>query len=74
MQRMILRRIDPEAESFDIVLAALKASPEISILEENHPTSFLIQGNATSISLSGWKVFPIVKYQVPDTKTRIEQN
>ncbi len=75
-ERMILRKMEPEGSSFAEVAKRVKDTPAMSLLQDNSPSSLLVEGSADGLSevmaeLSGWSAFPVVTYQRPDPRPRI---
>ena len=75
-QRTILRRINEDAPSSAEVANRVKESPAITLLQENAPSTLLVEGSPDVIAkvvggVSGWSASPMMKYQVPDPRPRV---
>ncbi len=75
-QRMILRRTDAHAASSGELADRVKASAHMTLLQENAPSTLLVEGNPDQIKtlvgdVFGWSALPMTTYQVPDARPRV---
>jgi hypothetical protein len=73
---MILRRVTPEAMPLAEVAKRIKNFTEVSILQENAPSTLLVEGPPDLIEnvvrpLAGWRAMPIVRFDAPDPRPRV---
>ncbi len=74
-QRMILRRTGDEAASTAEASGRVREAEDVILLQEASPSMLLVEGDRTRVEeiaseLSGWSVFPLQSYKVPDTRPK----
>jgi hypothetical protein len=76
---MILRHIDVTAPpSPAAAQAAVHAFPDVSMIQQPSHSTMMIEGPAEAITallekLPGWSAFPLVKYDRPATRQRVDK-
>ncbi|MEH3062545.1 MAG: hypothetical protein PGN33_07140 [Methylobacterium radiotolerans] len=76
LQRVVLRRTGPQAETSSVAASRIEKTPDVDLLDRSSPSTLLVEGSAHTIrqivgELPGWSAFPMTTYGHPETRRRV---